>query len=753
MTLPRTRRHLRHAVSAALAALITGSTLFVASPAHALDGPVAVADEVIDTTVDGYTELNVLANDTWDSEHDATLVDVQLLSAHRSQYPPASGGPELHPSVDFDADGTVRLIWGPHDSPSLIKEAALTYIFTDSAGQSAVGTAGIRESRDPHDSAVVDDDNASLGQVMEAWATPVRSIGNAGDPIEMHPLYNDRLGPWSHYVYEVVEQPEHGTVAVRSNGLMLWTPPAEAYPERTDTFTYRACYDGACTDPATTSFTTVKAEADAHPVYDLHAHRAFWVGSASEYTFDPTDQARNYNAALDADIESGLTAVSTGGPSLGDLVENSDGTWTYSWSTWPTPTAFNAAWEALTFDLHNGAGTLVATATLDLTFQEPDQTEAGTADLREDVVWATVGQQVPIRPHANDRMPDPVTAGGPYIGGTSQGGVRTLTAPTLGTLVNDSVEPVLAGQVSNSTGAVTTYWFTAGDTPGTTTWEYEVCQPYPVRVGCDTAEVTIHVTPVAEAVNDTAAGALGASTVVDVLSNDSYTDREGLDTAEVTITDVPDGVGAQVKPDRSIEVTVPDAFAGDEVVVGYRLRDYTGTSQAQVTVSVASAPTPDPPVVPDPSTCETDPSLCPVVEPDPTCETDASLCDPEPTCETDPALCDPEPTCETDPSLCDPEPTCETDPTVCVEPDPTGPTIIIACPGPPDAKPDPEPDPGPRAEPPLIHAGAVHPVTAAATTEPAGTSHAALVLGLGALLTGAAGVATSLRRRRATCQR
>lgn len=605
---PRSHRHgVRRRTGAVLglAAIVVGAT---ALPAFALDGPVANDDYVIDNTRTGTITQNVLRNDTWDRAHTARVSDVRVVSAQRSQFPRArvsDDGIDLAPAVSFTPGGDVTVKFGGYDfasAPSVIREARVIYTLTDTAGQTAEGAAFFTEQH-PQETGLVtrNDTNSSLSASDYGFAPDgsPRRMGNTGDPVEITPVFNDSLGRWDDYRIEPVTQPAFGSVTVPSygGGQTLWfTPAREAYTARTESFSYRLCsrYNtNICTAPATVTLNTVKPERTVTPVYDLNDSHWFWVGGTTSYTFDPLDAVRADGRVGDT---SGLTVVDTSNSfNYGSLARNADGTWTYMSTGFPpaNPASSVTRETSARFDIVNSTGNRVATVTNQLTYRRATGPDLTAANLGDDEVWVKVGQRTSFLPFENDTVPgvinssdQPVGAPVSYTPWPVATTVQNTRLGTLGSTRTDLNPPSYAPFMSPG--------YIAGNVAGTDTWVYRVCAVYPTSAGCDDATVTIHVSPQAQARADRVAGQAGVPAVVPVLDNDDHTDRP-TQTTTVTVTETPDGVTAIANPDRTITVTTDPAYNGGDPVVGYRLTDFTGTSEATVTVALADNPV-EPPV-------------------------------------------------------------------------------------------------------------------------------------------------------------
>lgn len=643
------------------------------APASALDGPVARNDILKGTSA--VVSGNVLTNDTWDAGHTASLTSVTLRKqgwdspevnqgGFFDKVSPSCGAVPA-PAVTFDAAGVVSVDFGARNCaafPSMPRWATLDYVFTDTAGQSASAYVIVREYQ-PTLPIAAADDNITAGQVL-----------NVGGTTNVAVFLNDSYGDSWDYEVEVVTPPAHGqfepvygaitpetgplgqtvycardtygngcTHAYGQHGFtykstysatdptITWTRsmfpnPMGGYSYTsqplTDTFEYRLRLKAdntvvSNTATAALTYTLTKVDTPPPPPVVTNSSAQFYPGGATEYTYtltapagvDTTGATVTENTTGDTDA---ATVTSLGGNS-----------YKITWNGGIT----TAKRVTHTLTWRNGGGDVVARAVKDFSYYVEAFAPPNATD---DEVWVRVGGHTDFQPLLNDTLNTlpsdpafPMTLNYDFVkpdgtlfrvssmgktvvrevntSTTSLGSVPTLWSPYIPT----------AMAYSNGISETANLVYNAGNTPGTDQFTYTLCSRMPADAACDTARVTVHVTPVVAATDDARTARPGDTIAVPVLGNDVYTDIPAQGADVLVLTDVPAGVQARVLNDRNVEVKVPAGFEGNAFDFGYRLTDFTGTTSARVVVNIDR----DTPDLPDPEPPVVDPEPEPVVPP------------------------------------------------------------------------------------------------------------------------------------------
>ena len=288
------------------------------------------------------------------------------------------------------------------------------------------------------------------------------------------------------------------------------------------------------------------------------------VDEDSSVTFDPR--------ANDSDPEGDtLEVISIGDPANGTLVDNGDGTFTYT----PDPD-FNGT-DSVTYTISDGnGGEDTATITFDVNpVDDAPVTEDDTAETDEDT-------PVVIDPLANDSDPD----GDPLTVGEASSPDGDVEINPDGT-ITFTPDPDFNGETTITYTAVDP---NGNETPGTITVTVNPVDDAPVTED-DTAE-TDEDTPV----------------VIDPLANDSDPDGDPLTVGEASS---PDG-DVEINPDGTITFT-PDPDFNGETTITYTAVDPDG-NETPGTITVTVNPVDDAPVTED-DTAETDEDTPVVIDP------------------------------------------------------------------------------------------------------------------------------------------
>ncbi|MFV9691260.1 MAG: Ig-like domain-containing protein [Desulfobacteria bacterium] len=341
---------------------------------------------------------------------------------------------------------------------------------------------------------------------------------------------------------EVVNGPSNGTVVNNNDGTFTYTP-AENF-NGTDSFVYQVCDTGGLCDTATVNV-------NVNPVNDPPV-------ALNDSASTDEDTAVTINAtANDSDVDGNLdpsTATVVSGPSNGTVVNNNDGTFTY------TPDEnFNGidSFEYQVCDTDGLCDTAIVTVAVAALNDPPvaNNDEVTTPEDAEVIINATANDT------DVDNNLDPSTA-------------SVVSGPSNGTVVN------------NNDGTFT--YTPAENFNGSDSFVYEVCD---LEGLCDTAEVIVNVTPVNDppvAVDDAYITMQDTTLTVDapgVLVNDSDVDG---DTIVVDSFDAFSQFGGSVSanPDGSFSYTPASGFAGFDTFT-YTISDGNGgTDTAMVTITV-----------------------------------------------------------------------------------------------------------------------------------------------------------------------
>ena len=342
----------------------------------------------------------------------------------------------------------------------------------------------------------------------------------------------------------IVDGPANGQAQVQANGEIGYG--ANAGFSGTDSFTYQVCDAGNACSTATVTVTVAPPNAPPDAVDD-----AVSLDEDASANFDPR--------ANDSDPDGDPLAAPTidTAPSNGQAVVAANGTITY------TPDADFFGIDTLIYEVcddQNNCATATATFTVAGIDDDPN---AG-----DDDITVAQGQTTVVDVRGNDVDVDGDVLESPTID----------TPPALGTAT------VLGDG---------TVQYVAGDTPGSDTFTYEVCDG---TGRCDTAAVTVTIvddqTPVP--VGDTADVDEDDSIVIDVLAND--VDPNG-DPLTPSIATSPANGAAVVLGDGTVRYTPNPDFSGEDSFTYQVCDDEDNCATATVTVTVA--PINDAPVAVD----------------------------------------------------------------------------------------------------------------------------------------------------------
>ena len=477
----------------------TSTAATVAITVTAVNDTPAAADDSVTTNEDTPLAGNVLANDV-DVEGDsltATLVD----------------GP-AHGELVLNADGTFTYT----PDTDYYGADSFTYTAADGTATSTVATVAITVTA-INDTPVATDDTVTTSEDVEL-------AGNV--------LSNDTDIDGDSLNAALVDGPAHGELVLNADGTFTYTPDANYHG--TDSFTYTAT-DGTETSTAATVNITVTAVNDT-PVADDDA-----------YTIDEDYRLMASVLTNDVDVEGdSLTTALVDGPTHGELVLNTDGTFTY------TPDANYNGTDSFTYTATDGTATSTP-ATVTITVNPVnDATVANNDSYSTGEDSSLLGN---VLTNDVDVDGDTFTA-------------ALLSGPAHGTLV------------LNPDGSFS-YTPTA-DYSGVDSFSYQVSDG---TATSNTALVTIAVTAINDApiaVNDSYTTDEDTPLAGNVLAND--TDAEG-DSLSATLVAGPTHGTLVLTSDGTFTYT-PDAdYTGTDSFT-YTAGDAALTDSALVTVSISS---------------------------------------------------------------------------------------------------------------------------------------------------------------------
>ena len=317
----------------------------------------------------------------------------------------------------------------------------------------------------------------------------------------------------------VTSDPSNGSVVNNGDGTFTYTPNPGYVG--VDSFEYQVCdTDGAC-DTAIVTITVLPVIPDNSPP----------VAVDDSATTDEDTSVNIDATANDTDVDGNLnifSAAVTSGPSNGSVVNNGDGTFTY------TPDSdFNGV-DSFEYEVCDTDG-LCDTATVTITVNTENDAPVAIDDIYNTLEDITLTVGAPgVLVNDSDVDGDVLT-------------VNLLTNPSNGTLTQ------------NADGSLT--YTPNADFVGTDSYTYEACDPNNV---CDPATVTIDVTPLNDppvAVDDIAETDEETPVIIDVLDNDSDVDGN-LDASSITVTSEPSDGTVTINEDGTLTYTPDPDFNG-----------------------------------------------------------------------------------------------------------------------------------------------------------------------------------------------
>ena len=532
-----------------------------AGPASSAGGTVVVSNGVVSYTppagLRGTDTFTYVVQDTRGGSDTATVTVTVVNSAPvaRDDSYVTDTGTAVSLTVranDSDPDGdplTATRLTGPSNG-TLTLDAAGTGTYTPAAGWSGTDTVTYRVSDGFGGTAdatvTITVNGAPIAADDTATAAPdaavdVTVLGNDTDPD------GDTL------TVAITSAPTHGSVVVRADGTVTYTPAAGW--AGVDTFTYRAVDGRGLQDTATVTVTT----ANAAPVANPDA-----AGTATNTPVSGVDVLGN---DTDSNVAAGvpgqtLTVGSASADNGATVVVAADGTLTV------TPATGFSGTVTVTYTVTDGAGGTDGTdeGTLTVTVANGGPTAAPDGP-----VTTPTGTSVLVDVLRNDTDLNPADA-------------LTIVPGSLSTPQDGDGTP--RGSVAAEAGQVR-YMPPAG-WAGTVTFTYETSDG---QGGTSTGTVTVVVANAAPvAGGDAVSTPAGTPVTVDVLLDDSDANIPGTDQVLTVVGAVGDnGATVVVGADGRLTVTPAPGFKG-LVTVTYTVGDGAGgTDQGELVVSVANA--------------------------------------------------------------------------------------------------------------------------------------------------------------------
>ncbi|BAV04820.1 thrombospondin type 3 repeat family [Filimonas lacunae] len=299
------------------------------APAAVNDGPYNVNEDAV---LNVSAANGVLANDT-DADGDALTAAIASQPAHGTLVMNADGSFVYTPDADYN--GTDNF----------------TYRVCDASQACTVGSVSITIAPQPDKPVAVND--AYNG--MEDAPLQITAPGV---------LLNDKDADGDLLVASVATGPLHGSLTLNPDGSFTYTGNPDY--NGIDSFTYSVCDPGGLCATGTVVL-SVAAVADAPQAGNINL-------TATEDTPRPINQSDILSSPVDADGDS-LSVVINGQPLHGTLVQNPDGSYTY------TPAANYAGADQFTYTVcDNGNPPSCSTGTIYVTVNAVNDAPVGAGD-------------------------------------------------------------------------------------------------------------------------------------------------------------------------------------------------------------------------------------------------------------------------------------------------------------------------------------------------------------------------------------
>ncbi len=352
-----------------------------------------------------------------------------------------------------------------------------------------------------------------------------------GQPVTVAVLANDSDPDGDALtVTQIVSSPGQGTVVINAGSTITYTPAVGVHTAP-DTFVYQISDGHGGTANATVTINFTNTPPVANPdVASTHGTPVLLSVLAND---------------TDADGDT-LTLVSHTSPGQGTLVDNHDGTLTYT----PNANFIGGIDDTFTYVINDGHG---GTATGTVTIHLPNQPPVAGPDT-----GTTHGTPITVNVLANDSDPDGDTITGPV----------SKVGPFHGSIVINPDHTV-------------TYTPATPFAAGTDTWTYTISDNHG---GSTDGVLTITLTNTPPVAVDDAAVTHGAPVTIPVLANDSDADHDTL-----TITSGNGGASngsVMVNSNGTITYTPAPGFNGPTDSFPYTISDgHGGTATAHVTIT------------------------------------------------------------------------------------------------------------------------------------------------------------------------
>ncbi len=316
---------------------------------------------------------------------------------------------------------------------------------------------------------------------------------------------------------------QNGSLTLLASGSYTYTPNPNFYG--TDTFTYEICDDGSPAMCDTASVTIDVASVNDAPLAQIDIHQI------QEDAVISGDVLAN-----DSDIENHTLTVTTtpvSNISNGILTLNANGTFIY------TPNANFSGFDSFTYEVcDNGTPSECSTATVNINIIGENDAPIATDDT------ANTTEDMPFN-----------------------GDIATNDSDIEGDNLMVNVTPIMPAQNGSLTLLASgSYTYTPNqDFYGTDSFTYEICDDgNPVM--CDTASVTINITPVNDApvpMPDTLYMFANSTIQHNVLLNDSDIENDNLTAAIIPMV-IPSNGSTSIQPNGNINYTPIPNFVGTD---------------------------------------------------------------------------------------------------------------------------------------------------------------------------------------------
>ena len=380
--------------------------------------------------------------------------------------------------------------------------------------------------------------------------TTAEDTSVSGDVLLANPTTADSDVEGDTLTVSLVDDVDSGTLDLNPNGTFTYTPDSDF--NGSDSFTYQIIDGNGGVDTATVTLTVTPVN-DAPVANDDSSSTAEDTAVTINVTGNDTD--------IDGTLD--LTSIVTVGPANGSLLDNGDGTITY------TPALGFSGSDSFTYTITDNEGLVSNSATVSITIGDVNDAPVATDDIATTLEDTAATIDLTVNDMDSDGTIDATT-------------LAIVTVPANGSLVNNGDGTVLYTPDADFNGS-DTFTYTVADDDGTIS---------------NVATVTVTVTPV----NDAPVALADVSTVgeddttattIDVLAND--TDVDG-GTLSINTVDVTGTLGTVINNGTTVSYDPAGAFeslaAGETATDTFSYvvsDDNGGTSTATVTVTIIGA--------------------------------------------------------------------------------------------------------------------------------------------------------------------